>query len=152
MTDLGQLFDDLIRFEIELWNAVDARLRAEFQLTMGSFDTMRVIGRLGSCRVQDLAQELSITVGGVSKVIDRIEASGYCERRSNPDDRRSSIIELTPNGQDLLVAASAAFRSELQIRLGDVLPARALEQLSASLAKLRAAGARLNTEGVDIDD
>ena len=149
MTDLEQLFDDLIRFEIELWNAVDARLRAEFQLTMGSFDTMRVIGRLGSCRVQDLARELSITVGGVSKVIDRIEASGYCERRSNPDDRRSSIIELTPTGRALLVAASAAFRSELQIRLGDALPGRALEQLSASLTRLRSVGARLNTEGVD---
>jgi hypothetical protein len=25
--DLAALFDELIRFEIELWNAVDARLR-----------------------------------------------------------------------------------------------------------------------------
>jgi DNA-binding MarR family transcriptional regulator len=146
MTDLERLFDDLIRFEIELWNAVDARMRAEFGLSLGSFDTMRAIGRLGSCRVQDLAQELSITVGGVSKVIDRIESAGYCERRSNPDDRRSSIIELTPTGRALLAGAGVGFQDELQARLGDVLSARALEQLGASLTKLRSAGALLATE------
>jgi hypothetical protein len=29
MSDLRQVFNDLIRFEIELWNAVDARLKRE---------------------------------------------------------------------------------------------------------------------------
>ena len=27
MTDLSEVFDDLIRFEIGIWNAVEARLR-----------------------------------------------------------------------------------------------------------------------------
>jgi hypothetical protein len=46
--------------------------------------------------VFDIAEELSLTVGGTSKLVDRIEAAGHCVRRANPDDRRSSIIELTP--------------------------------------------------------
>jgi hypothetical protein len=33
VSDLRQLFDDSIRFEIELWNAVDARLQPGEALT-----------------------------------------------------------------------------------------------------------------------
>jgi len=137
--DLKRLFNDLIRFEIELWNAVDGRLRREHGLPLGHFDTMQVIARIPGCRVQDVARELAITVGGTSKVIDRIEAAGHCARRFNPDDRRSSIIELTPSGAAVLADATAAFESELELRLGSVLSTRALEQLGTSLSKLRAA-------------
>lgn len=139
MADLKQIFNDLIRFEIELWNTIDARLRREFDLPLGSFDTMQVIARIGNCRVYDIARELSITVGGASKVVDRIEASGHCRRRANPDDRRSSIIELTVAGVGLLAQASEAFENELQLRIGSVLTPRALQQLGGGLAKLRSA-------------
>ena len=141
MADLKQVFNDLIRLEIDLWNAVDARLRAEFGLSMGGFDHLQVIARTPSCRVFDLARELSITVGGSSKVVDRIEAAGHCVRRANPDDRRSSIIELTPTGGSILAAATVVFERELELRVGSVLSPRALEQFSATLANLRAAGA-----------
>jgi DNA-binding MarR family transcriptional regulator len=138
VVDLKRVFNDLIRFETDLWNAVDARLRREFGLPLGSFDTMQVIDRLPVCRVLDIAQELSITVGGASKVVDRVEASGHCERRANPGDRRSSIIRLTPAGRTLLTAATVGFEGELELRLGSVLPAGALRQLATTLSTLRA--------------
>ena len=146
MADLKQLFNDLIRFEIDLWNTIDARLRDEFDLPLGNFDTMQVIARTPGCRVHDIARELSITVGGTSKVVDRIEAAGHCLRRSNPDDRRSSIIELTPAGESILAEATIAFESALQSRFGSVLSARSLEQFGATLAKLRAAGSPSSIE------
>ena len=34
MTDLSEVFNDLIRFEIGIWNAVEARLKAEFGLPL----------------------------------------------------------------------------------------------------------------------
>ncbi len=142
MTDLRKLFSDLVRLEIELWDAVDRRLREEFGISMGNFDVMQVIERTSPCRVYDIARQLSITVGGTSKAVDRIEAMGHLARRSNPDDRRSSIIELTPAGADLFAEASAAVESELETRLGSALSARALDQLAGSIAKLRSAGAR----------
>lgn len=142
MVDLKRLFNDLIRFEIEIWDGIDARLRAESGLTMGSFDHLQVIARTPACRVQDIARELSITVGGTSKVVDRIVAAGHCRRRPNPDDRRSSIIELTAAGAAVLAGATTIFEEELELRLGSVLSARALEQFSAALTKLRSAGAR----------
>jgi DNA-binding MarR family transcriptional regulator len=137
MTDLEQVFSELVRLETELWNATDSRLRADFDLPLSHYEPMRAIQRRGSCRVQDIAEDLAITIGGTSKLIDRIEASGYCRRRPNPGDGRSSIIELTPSGKRLLAKAKLALDDELTGLLGAVLSPRALQQFAATLAKLR---------------
>ena len=139
MTDLLDLFHQLIRFETELWNAVDARLCAELSLPLSRVEPMQVIARRSSCRVYDIAAELSITIGGTSKLVDRIEAAGYCVRRANPEDRRSSIIELTASGRRVLAMASKVFDDELQTRIGSAVPERSLRQFSSTLVKLRAA-------------
>src|SRR6516165_639428 len=148
MSDLRLLFNDLIRFEIELWNAVDARLKSEFGLPLTHFEPMSVMDRLPNCRVYDIAAELGITTGGTSKLVDRIEASGYCRRLPNPDDRRSSLLELTPEGRRLLAGAGVAFDDELQRWLGAAVPERTLRQFAATLARLRAAGYRAEMEDI----
>jgi MarR family transcriptional regulator, organic hydroperoxide resistance regulator len=139
MRDLLDLFHQLVRFETELWNAVDARLRDEFELPLSRLEPMQVIARRSSCRVYDIAQELSITIGGTSKLVDRIEAAGYCVRRANPDDRRSSIIELTTAGRRILAKATKVFEEELQNRIGSSVPGRSLQQFHSTLLRLRAA-------------
>lgn len=146
MSDLRQLFNDIIRFEIELWNAVDARLKSEFDLPLTHFEPMSVIDRLPGCRVYDIARELGITTGGTSKLVDRIEASGYCRRLPNPADRRSSLLELTEAGRRLLAEAGVAFDEELQSRLGAAVPERTLRQFAATLGRIRAAGHRVAME------
>lgn len=137
--DLTALFSDLVRLETELWDALDARLRTECGLRVGRFDTMRVIARTTPCRVFDIAEGLAITVGGASKMVDRIEAAGHCVRRSNPDDRRSSIIELTPAGGSLLATAAAVVEDELRARIGSALPAADLARLHTTVVALRRA-------------
>jgi MarR family transcriptional regulator, organic hydroperoxide resistance regulator len=144
--ELRQLFSDIIRFEIELWNAADTRLKAEFGLPLTHFEPMSVIARLPGCRVYDIASELGITTGGTSKLVDRIEASGYCRRLPNPADRRSSLLELTPEGQRVFDEAGAVFDEELQRLLGSAVPERTLRQFAATLARLRAAGHRIDVE------
>ena len=139
VTDLREVFNDLIRFEIEIWNAVEARLRAEFGLPLTHFEPMSVMARIPGCRIYDIATELKITPGGASKLVDRIEASGYCRRRPNPDDRRSSLLELTPEGGRMLAAAGVVFDEELDRWLGSALPERTLRQFAATLTRLRAA-------------
>jgi MarR family transcriptional regulator, organic hydroperoxide resistance regulator len=137
--DLRFLFSELVRLETELWNAVEARLRADFGVTLPVFEFLQIISRTPACRVQDIAAELSITVGGTSKIVDRIEASGYCARSANPGDRRSSIINLTAAGKRLLPKLSAAVDDELRNRLGTGVPDRSLIQLTKTLTRLRAA-------------
>jgi len=137
--DLRFLFSELVRLETELWNAVEGRLRADFGVTLPVFEFLQVISRTPACRVQDIAAELSITVGGTSKVVDRIEASGYVARSANPGDRRSSIIKLTPAGKRLLPKLTAAVDDELRGRLGTGVPDRSLLQLTKTLTRLRTA-------------
>jgi MarR family transcriptional regulator, organic hydroperoxide resistance regulator len=143
VSDLRRLFNDIVRFEIEIWNAVDARLKSEFDLPLTHFEPMSVIERVPGCRVYDIASELRITTGGTSKLVDRIEASGYCRRLPNPADRRSSVLELTAEGHRVLAEAGVAFDEELRILLGSAVPERTLRQFAATLARLRASGAAI---------
>src|SRR3954451_17618035 len=117
MNDLGPLFSDFVRLEIELWDALDAELRAQCDLGLGSFQVLQVIARTDPCRVNDIAGALSITIGGASKAVDRVERAGHAIRRSHPTDRRSSVIDLTPAGAALLQAATATFQTALRDRL-----------------------------------
>jgi MarR family transcriptional regulator, organic hydroperoxide resistance regulator len=137
--DLRLLFSEVVRLETELWNIVESRLRADHDITLPVFEFLQVISRNPLCRVHDIATELSITVGGTSKIVDRIEAAGFCVRRANPSDRRSSIITLTPVGKRLLPKITATVDDELRSRLGSELSERSLTQLTKTLSKLRAA-------------
>ncbi len=136
--DLKILFSELVRLETELWNAVEARLRSDHGITLPFFEFMQIISRRPECRVQDIAAELGITVGGTSKVVDRIEAAGYCARSANPHDRRSSVIALTPAGKRLLPKITATVDSELHARVGEGLSDRSVTQLTRTLSRLRA--------------
>jgi DNA-binding MarR family transcriptional regulator len=140
--DLRRVFDDLVRFETIVWNTMDGRLQRECAVSLGSLNAMLVIASTPSCRVQDIAHAVAITVGGASQAVDRLEAAGQCVRRPNPLDRRSSIIELTPTGQDLLKDAGAVFDQELETFLRVPLSEISLGQLAAALATVRGAASR----------
>jgi DNA-binding MarR family transcriptional regulator len=146
MADLKLLYRELISLEIELWNGIEGRLRAEYDLPLTSFEVLHLLRRRPEPRIQDIAEEFSITVGGTSKVVDRLEAGGLCRRRANPKDRRSSIVELTPEGRKLVDAALQVFEDELELRIGSVIPEKSVNEVTAVLSTLRAAGRALDAE------
>jgi DNA-binding MarR family transcriptional regulator len=78
---------------------------------------LRIIVRTPSCRVQNIAQALRITVGAASKLVDRLEAARLCARRAHPDDRRSTVLEATEAGRRTHIAAEDALLDELTHRL-----------------------------------
>lgn len=118
---LDAVFSDLVRLETELWDRVDHRLRHDHDVPLSWFEPMQVMDRVPGCRVADIAQALSITVGGSSKLVDRIEKAGWCERRPNPDDARSSLVRLTRAGRRRFDVARRTFEEELEGSLGAVL-------------------------------
>jgi len=130
------LFDALVRVQIHLWNAIDDRIRVEYGLRLGTFQIMRVIAQRDGCRVNDVADEMLITIGGASKLIDRLEAAAHCERTANPDDRRSSIIRLTASGTALLDRATETFDRALEESLAP-LTATDKKTMSLTLNSLR---------------
>ena len=138
--DHRRVFDDLVRYETELWNELDARLRAEADVPMGSFNVLLVVERVPDCRVNDIAGALAITIGGASQAVDRIERGGLCTRRPHPEDRRASIVELTDEGRARCAAAGRVFDRELATRFDGALTETQLRNLAEALATLRAAG------------
>jgi DNA-binding MarR family transcriptional regulator len=139
--NLRRVFDDLVRFETDLWNQIDARLRDECGVDLGTVNVLLVLDRTRSCRVQDVATALSITVGGASQAVDRLERRGFCVRTANTADRRSSIVDATAAGRAALRRARPVFDRELDARFAHPLPAATLSQLADTLGALRAAQA-----------
>jgi MarR family transcriptional regulator, organic hydroperoxide resistance regulator len=137
--DLQRFFSDVQRLHAQLAVVLNVRLRAQFGLTLVLFEPMTVIADTDRCRVRDLAAELSMSAGTASKLVDRLEAAGYCRRLLNPDDRRSSLLELTAAGRVTCDGARRAVDEELDRRLGGSLPADRASELAASLRDLRSA-------------
>src|SRR3954464_8432695 len=139
MDDLTALFAGLVRLEIELWNAVEARLRADLGVGLGTAQTLAVVAAVQDCRVDDIVRGLSITVGGASKTVDRLERNGLVARRPHPSDRRSSVVALTRAGATTHAKAQRLIATELEARIGGVLADRGFDQLHRSISRLRAA-------------
>jgi DNA-binding MarR family transcriptional regulator len=114
-----QLLTDLVGLEIELWNRIEAKLRQDHDLSLAFFEVLFFICRspVGKLSVGDLAQAIHITVGGCSKLVDRVEAVGLIVREAAADDRRASHIALTTSGQLKLAEASKTCESEMAILL-----------------------------------
>lgn len=74
------------------------------ELGIGTTD----LAALGFLRVQGpmtpraLSDELAMTTGAITALMDRICGVGYARRVPNPSDRRSLTIELTPEGVDAM--------------------------------------------------
>ncbi|MFI6156173.1 MarR family winged helix-turn-helix transcriptional regulator [Kitasatospora sp. NPDC051170] len=131
------VFVDLVRVETRLYNTVSARLRDELDLGLGQFEFLEIIDRVQGCRVQDLVGELAITVGAVSKAVDRLVATGWCVREAHPQDRRSSLLKLTPEGEERLAAARPVVEAELAALTAGV-SQDDLARVAETMATLRA--------------
>ncbi|GAA3249677.1 hypothetical protein GCM10017691_60880 [Pseudonocardia petroleophila] len=136
MPDLRRLFDDLVRVEILLWEAVDRRLRDELDLPLGRVEVLRVVATTDPCRIADVVSAVGISVGAASKLVDRLEAAQLCVRRPHPGDRRSSLLIVTRTGRQVHERAERVVSEELATRLDD-LTAYSQRQLAISLRGVR---------------
>jgi len=124
-------FAQLLRVEIDLWNSLTSHLSAEVGISLPQLQALSAIDKFdGTARVQDVSDEMVITVGATSKLVDRLERDGHAERRSNPGDRRSSIIVLTDAGTRFLKNGKAA----TEIHLRGILASSFSEARAAELA------------------
>jgi DNA-binding MarR family transcriptional regulator len=59
-------------------------------------------------RPSELAARLRITKQALNYLLGELERLGYLERRSDPDDRRSKRIALTPRGRSAILVIREA--------------------------------------------
>jgi DNA-binding MarR family transcriptional regulator len=128
----------LIRLEIALWDRVNARLQESHELPLAFFEPLHVISRevARSMRVGDLARSLRITVGGTSKLVDRMEEAGLIAREPDPADRRASRVALTTAGKRKLNAAVKSYEAEVAAILAGVLSPEEQRQMSRYVSRL----------------
>jgi DNA-binding MarR family transcriptional regulator len=87
----------------ELGNEVLAPLG----LDVISFGSLLVLDEHGTLSQQGLAEAIRCDRTTMVAIVDRLEGSGYVERRRNPSDRRAYALEITDRGREALSAASA---------------------------------------------
>lgn len=94
-------FIKLMRASESINNRLNRHL-AEQDLTVSQFGVLEALLHLGPLNQKSLAEKLLKSGGNITLVIDNLEKSGWVERHRNPEDRRSVLIHLTDQGEDLI--------------------------------------------------
>lgn len=110
------------------------------QLQIGSTDlrALYLIDAHYARTPKDLAEQLDITTGSVTPLLDRLEAAGFIERRPNPTDRRSMVLQVTPAGGHARKWGTEHYERAVQ-QVVDQLPSITLQDLHQILSTLTAA-------------
>ena len=89
----------------------------------------------GRPRMSELADWLTLSRGGITKLVDRLEQAGYIERVSCAEDRRSLHAALTPAGENMLEEMQSVYETELEQHLR-TLTGEEAELITAALQKV----------------
>ena len=77
---------------------IDARL-GEDGLTDAQWRPLLILHLKGECSPAEIARELQMDAGAVTRMIDRLERKGLCERERDSQDRRVVHVALTAEGR-----------------------------------------------------
>jgi DNA-binding MarR family transcriptional regulator len=113
-----------------------ARALREIGLSIPQFDVLSALDQGAGITQGELAQQLFVTKGNVSGLIDRLVDAGLVERRRGARDRRSHSLVLTLDGKALATAGFAVQKSFIDKSLGR-LRARDLALLHLLLGRWR---------------
>src|SRR5580658_7938872 len=75
-----------------------------------SFDVLASLRRSGppyQLSPTQLYREMMLTSGAMTNRVDRLEEAGLVARRPDPDDRRGTLVRLTPKGKASIDAATS---------------------------------------------
>ncbi len=78
--------------------AADRRLEPK-GITHAQWAALFMLERCRASTVAELARETQSDPGAMTRLLDRLEAKGFCRRHRSTDDRRVVRIELTPEGE-----------------------------------------------------
>ncbi len=132
----------LLRTHARLWDQLEAQMRRDHGLTIARYDVLAQLdsagGRLG---LGELASSIVLSPSGLSKLLDRMQASELIRREPDPNDARSTFAAITPRGRALIKKARRSHHELLQQRFGAALDdgdvadlTRIMGRISASLS------------------
>ena len=121
----------------DLRKALSKKL-SQLDLPNWAFDVLASLRRQGDpfeMSPSELCEATQLTSGAMTNRLDRLEDSGFLERRPDPDDRRGLIIRLTGKGRQKIDQA-LEIRFEHANRALDPLSDSEQQQLTQLLRKM----------------
>ena len=109
-------FGRLVEVHSRLERRLGGDLEARFALPHAWFEVLVRLSRSedGQLTMGALAEQVTLTSGGVTRLVDRMEAAGLVERLPCRTDRRVSYAGITPAGRAKLAEASVAHAENLR--------------------------------------
>ncbi len=113
------------------------KLRLEFDTTLPRFDVMSALSRTPSgLKMSELSDQLMVSNGNVTGIIDRLEADGQVQRVSVDGDRRATRVQLSLAGTEAFTHMAQAHEAWVD-ELFQSLDETDLASIESSLAPLR---------------
>lgn len=100
----------------------DARLRAEAGVTASQSAVLFLLLRRGERRLSAIGDTLALGAPAVTGLVNRMESAGLVTKRTDPNDRRGALVDLSEAGRRAAETADQILRSfnaELDERLGE---------------------------------
>ena len=91
---------------------------AERGMTLPRFDVLAALDRHGEMNMGALSQALLVSNGNVTQLVQKLVGDGLVDLRKLPSDRRSSIVRLTPEGQEVFARMARAHQDWIDQRVG----------------------------------
>ena len=90
----------MLRVHSAVFRELDRRLLAEHGFGVDSYGVLITLVTAPARRlpIGELGQQRNLSPSGISRSVDRLTKIGVLERGTNPDDGRSLLVGLTPNG------------------------------------------------------
>ncbi len=128
---------NIVRTSAALSIAFEREFR-QYDITDSSYNVLRILRGSGPAGklCSQVGRELVAQGPDVTRLIDRLERKGLCERRRSTTDRRAIWVVITAAGLDLVNRLDEPVRGLLKKSLGHM-TREELEQISSLLAKAR---------------
>jgi DNA-binding MarR family transcriptional regulator len=121
---------------------VRSRLRDSFDVTLPRFDLMAQLDKAqNGMTLGELSQRMMVSNGNVTGLVDRLVEQKMIERRPSPTDRRSMLVNLTPEGRKTF-RAMARTHEDWIAEIFEGLTRNEMDSLMQLLAKTKAAARR----------
>lgn len=130
----GRLLGAANRLEHLLGRAIEEQCG----ITHLMYEVLLILARAGETGLpmSAISREQVLTTGGVTRLIDRMEAAGLVERTANPGDRRGRLVRLSAAGETKAVEATQVHLENLRRHFIEPIPADHRDQFAEDLRVL----------------
>jgi DNA-binding MarR family transcriptional regulator len=131
---------DLVTGVIQLANLLNRRLAPVFEKAKVTPQQWAVLSALAEesapVTLVALARRLVVTKQNMTGMIARLEQLGVAERQGDPNDLRSSRVQLTRRGRTIVEKLRPAYDEWIRSLAGEEISERELQTLTKSVERL----------------